>query len=267
MFKKLIVVGLGVTLVAGLLLGSDACSYLRTSATHVKHSVKDNVPVSFEMDRARKMIESLAPEIRDNMHIIAKEEVEVERLRKKVEQLESQLQKSESEIMQMKGDLESGESYFHYAGRRYSEGEVRTDLANRFARHRTKDATYKSLVKVLGARERGLDAARQKLEQMLATKRQLVVNIENLDARQKMVEVAQTSSDFQFDDSRLSRTKSLITEIQTRIEVAEKLVNSEITFHDEIPMDETVAEDIVGQVADYFDEQPQIEIVSVADNH
>lgn len=266
MFKKLILVGFGVTLVAGLLLGSDACSYVRTSATHVKDSVKDNFPVTFEIDRARKMIESLTPEIRDNMHVIAKEEVEVERLRKKIDQLESQLHKSESEIIQMKGDLESNQSYFQYAGRRYSEVEVRTDLANRFARHRTKDATYTSLVKVLSARERGLDAARQKLEQMLATKRQLVVDIENLEARHKMVEVAQTSSDFQFDDSRLSRTKGLITDIQTRIEVAEKLVNSEITFHDEIPMDDVVTDDIVEAVAEYFG-QSQLEIVSVAENN
>ena len=68
----------------------------------------------------------------------------------------------------------------------------------------------------------------------------------------KMVEVAQTTSDFQFDDSQLARTKGLLQDIQTRIEVAERLVDSEGYFADEIPLSQPEVEDVSDEVAAYF---------------
>ena len=95
---------------------------------------------------------------------------------------------------------------------------------------------------------------------MLAAKRQLQVDVENLQARQKMVEVAQTTSEFNFDDSHLARTKELIRDIQTRIEVSEKLLNAETSFHDRIPLDEPVVEDVSEQITEYFGEpRPQVD--------
>ena len=52
-------------------------SYIRTSAGYVTDAVQDAVPIEFQVDRARGMIQDLVPEVRKNMHVIAKEEVEV----------------------------------------------------------------------------------------------------------------------------------------------------------------------------------------------
>ena len=82
MLKKSIVLGVAVLLLLGLLFGR---SHVLTTIGMVKQTVKESVPVDFEIDRARKMITDLAPEIRRNMHLIAKEEVEVERLAAQVE--------------------------------------------------------------------------------------------------------------------------------------------------------------------------------------
>jgi hypothetical protein len=76
--------------------------------------------------------------------------------------------------------------------------------------------------------------------------------VENLEAKLKLVEVAEASSDFQFDDSHLARAKELITDIRSRLDVASKLANADTTFQDEIPLDEAVAEDVTEQVAEYF---------------
>ena len=129
---------------------------------------------------------------------------------------------------------------------------MKTDLANRFARFKTSDATLASLKEIHTAREKSLEAARQKLEGMLAAKRQLEVDIENLEARQKMVEVAQTTSNYQFDDSQLGQVKELVTDLRTRLQVAEKLVNAENKLGEEIPLDATTPANIVDQVTDYF---------------
>ncbi len=266
MLKKAVITGLGAALLVGFLFGRDAASYLQTTCSAVTNGVKESVPVDFEIDRARKMITSLDPEIRKNMHVIAKEEVEVDRIRRQVDQLEGRLDNDRADLMRLKSDLETGQSHFVYASRRYSANQVKIDLASRLNRVKTNDETLLNLTKVLHARERGLTAARQKLEEMLAAKRQLIVDVENLEARQKMVEVAQTTSDFNFDDSRLARTKELITDIQTRIEVAERLVNVEGDFRDEIPLDEAYEfeADIVDQVTEYLGLEPQVEVVAEA---
>lgn len=268
MLKKLMYVGGGAALLLGLFFGRDAFSYVSTGWGKVHRAVHDSVPVTFQIERARKMIKDLDPEIRSNMQLIAKEEVEVDKLSKQVGKSEKELAKSKDDILRLKADLERGDSNFVYAGRSYSEKQVKADLANRFARHQTCEATTEKLDKILAARQKGLLAAREKLEAMLAAKRQLEVDVENLEARQKMVEVAQTTSNFNFDDSRLSRTKELIADIQSRIDVAEKLVGSEGSFHDEIPLDVESADDsdITKKVTEYFS-QPKAENESLVKAH
>jgi len=263
MIKKITVLGGGLLLLLSLFLGRDAFSYVSTSVGWMKNSVRDSVPVEFEIKRARRMVAELQPEIRRNMHLIAKEEVEVESLEKQVRQLDQRLTKDETEIMQLKSHLDAGKDYFEHAGFRYSNAEVQTDLANRFERYKTNDLTLDNLRKVLLSRRQSLNAARNKLEQMLAAKRDLVVDVENLEARQKMVEVAQNASDVNFDDSQLARTKGLIRDIRTRIEVAERMVHVETNFHDGIQLDTPVAEDVADEVAEYFSHRvPGIEVLA-----
>lgn len=252
MVKRLVLGGAGAGLVCLVLFGREAVSYVGTTAGWFKDSVKNSIPVEFEIDRARRMVKDLVPDIRKNMHVIAREEVEVERLNKQIAASESRLEKDRGELMQLKVDLASGKSAFQYAGRSYSADQVKVDLANRFERYKTHDATLASLKEMHQARQRSLEAARQKLEGMLVAKRQLEVDVEHLEARLKMVEAAQTTSDYKFDDSQLSRAKDLVTELRTRLDVAEKLVNSEDYLRDEIPLAEPAPENIVEEVTEYF---------------
>lgn len=268
MLKKVVIGGLATTLALGFIFGRDASSYLSTTCSKVTNSVKGSVPIEFEIDRARKMISSIDPEIRNNMHLIAKEEVEVDRLRNRVTKMEDKLQSARSDMLRLKSDLESGQDYFVYASRKYSRNQVKIDLVNRLNRAKTNDATYDNLTKVLNARENGLEAARLKLEGMLAKKRQLAVKIEQLESRQKMVDVVQTTSEFDFDDSQLGRTCELLDEIETRIEVDEKMLTVTTDVNSEIPMnesDEAAPEDITDQVARYLGIEVQPEIATVAE--
>ena len=70
----------------------------------------------------------------------------------------------------------------------------------------------------------------------------------------KMIEVAQTTSDINFDDSHLARTRSLIQDIETRLEVGERLLQVEEIYFDSIPLDEELdtESNIVDQVSEYF---------------
>ena len=137
MIKKTLFVGAAVLLLVALFAGRGMVSYVTTAVDKVEDQFKSNVPVKFEIERARRMLKDLAPEIERNMHLIAREEVEVAKLERELAQNEKQLAKSRDEILRLKGDLESGNSHFVYAGRSYSAFEVKTDLANRFQHFKT----------------------------------------------------------------------------------------------------------------------------------
>jgi chromosome segregation ATPase len=269
MIKKTLFVGAAVLLLVTLFAGSGMVSYVTTAVDKVEDQFKRNVSVEFEIERARNMLRDLDPEIEDNMHLIAREEVELAKLERQLSANERQLAKSRDEILRLKSDLESGNSQFVYAGRSYSAIEVKSDLANRFQHHQTMEATVDQLQKVLRARQNGLDAAREKLESMMAAKRQLAVDIENLVARQKMIEVAQTSSQFNFDDSQLSRTRELVNDIGTRLDVTEKLMSQHVQLSDRIPLDveETQSEDVLDTITRHFSGQPEYEALANSDTH
>lgn len=263
MLKKTIMVGGALLLLMGLFFGRDACSYLATTVGKVHQTVKNSVPVEFEISRARDMIESLKPEIEKNMHTIAKEEVAVAKLERQVRRAEEQLAKDRGDIFRLKSDLDTGTDNFVYAGRTYNASQVKADLANRFEYFKTSEATLDKLEQVLRARQSGLESAREKLEQMLAAKRQLEVDVENLEARMKMIEVAQTASEISFDDSRLSRTRELIDEINTRLDVADRLLNTNTQLFDRIPLDDPEAEsnDILEEITRHFENRPEVQVL------
>jgi hypothetical protein len=252
MIKKSLFVGGAIVLLLGLFFGRDACSYLTTSAGWVKDTVTTSVPIEFQIERARQMIKELDPEIKRNMHLIAKEEVEIEKLAKQVEDQEVGLAKARGDILRLKKDLETGDSAFYYASRRYTEDQVKSDLESRFDRYKVNEATFEKNEKILNIRQQKLVAARQGLDEMLSAKRELEVNVENLEAELEMLKVAKTASDFNFDNSKLARTKELIEDIRTRIEVEGKVLG-EVEAAGQIPLDETEnSEEISDRISEYF---------------
>jgi len=252
MIKKVLFVVAGVAIVGALLFGRDAISYVTTTAGCVKDSVRDSFPIEFQIERARRMLNDLEPEIKRNLHAIAEEEVELERLQKRITEAEANLDRQKENVLRLKTDLAQGKEAFTYAGREFTADEVRADLAHRFERYKTNEATLKTLHETYSARERSLTATRQKFEGTLAAKRQLEVEVENLMARQQQIAAAQTTSEYNLDDSKLARVKELISDLRTRQEVAVRLANIEGDYHEAIPLDETTPANIVEQVTDYF---------------
>ncbi len=252
MLKKLVLITVGTLLAVGIFHKTNLGSYMKTSYRRAATAAEESVPLEFQIDRARNMVKDLEPEIRRSMHVIAKEEVEVGELDKRVKQATDKSEKDKGEIMRLQADLKTGNSVFHYAGHSYTSGEVKEDLARRFNRFKTVDGTLDSMKKMRDARQANLDAARQKLTAMMAAQRQLQVDVENLEAKLKLVQVAEASSDFQFDDSHLARCKDLMTDIRSRLDVAAKLANADENFHDEIPLEQAQADDVTDQVASYF---------------
>ena len=82
MLKKLVVGTAALAVAGGLILGSDALSYLRTFGGNVREAVKSEISVEFELDRIRDEVDSLMPEIRQHMTVVAEQSVDVKDLDK-----------------------------------------------------------------------------------------------------------------------------------------------------------------------------------------
>lgn len=254
MLRKVVYLGAAAGLGSLFLFGWDAMSYVRTGASCIKDSVKESVPVTFEIQRARKVMDSIDPEVRRNMHAIAREEVEVARLERQLDRLATTVQKGRSELTALSQHIKDGTRLVSFGKRGYTAEQIKADMSNRLKQLKINDETLDSLQKMMVARQQTLEAARHKLDSMLAKKRQAAVAIENLEARQKLLEVAKAAGDFSstFDDSRLAKTQEILSEIETRLEVEEKLLSVEGEFHAEIPLSETADENIVEQVTEYL---------------
>lgn len=266
MLKK-ILIGSGLLLMTGtFFFGRDLVSYVRTSAGLAQEAVVDAVPLEFQIRRARTMIDGLIPEIRKNMHAIAREEVEVERLERQIAQMRDTLASEKAAIARLRDDAASGKAKVVYAGREYGADQVRADLAARFERYKVNEATLAGMGQILAARTRTLQAAREKMEGMLAAKRQLEVEVANLTARLQMIEAAQTASSLQIDGSRLGRVRELITDLRTKLDVAERMVAAESQYRGEIPVEHADKPDIVEEVTRYFSGDQETQTAAEGDS-
>jgi chromosome segregation ATPase len=252
MIRRVLIGGSAALLVMGLMFGRDAASYVRTTAGWVKESVAEKVPVEFQIERARKLITDLEPEVRRNKHLIVREEVALEALANQLQKLEEKQTQEKANLLRMQAAVAEGGPTIVFASRQYTVDQVKRDMTNRFERYKTNDETVYNLRRVLNARQKSLEAARSELEQMLASRNQLIAEVEKLEARQKMVSVAQTSSEFNLDSSVLARANQLVREVETRLDVTERMLSADLQFAEEIPLEVPTSDDIASQVSEYF---------------
>ena len=253
MIKKMVLTGGALALLSSVTLGTPLFSYARCGVDWLRSSANDAMPVEWELKRARQMIADLKPEIETNAERIAREKVEVARLQKQVGDTDERLAKTQSDIERLSDDLRSENEYYTYGGRTYTSTQVKNDLGNRFKRFKTRRATSDKLGQMLAAREASLRSAQERMEAMLSARRQLEVEVENLQARLGALRVAQTSSQLNLDDSHLARTRELLDEIATRIDVEEEVMEIDVEYFGEIDLDEPSDENLLDDISAYFD--------------
>lgn len=259
MLKKSLI-GAGVLTALGtFIFGGDVFSYASTWGSSVKNAVKSEVPLEFEIERARTDVDNLVPDIRDMMHVIASAQVDIEHKASEVTRKESTLGSQKKALLTLRDDLGSGKSRFVYASQSYTAGEVRKDLEKRFKQFKVTESSLKSDHLVLSAWRKTLASNQEKLDTMLSAKQDLEVQIEQLHARLKGIEAAEATATFEFDDSRLARAKKLIAELNKQLDVREREANLEGTVNGLIPVEnstEPTDESIADRIDAYFGDTP-----------
>jgi chromosome segregation ATPase len=255
MIKKAV---LGAALSAGamyLVFGTSAPSYVRTAFHRVRHNAKDAVPVQFEIDRARQEIANLEPAIKDNIEVLARAEVDVEYLNREIATTQANLASEKKAMLALRDSLETGD--FRLAGHghvRYTEDEVKGDLARRLDRYRNVNKILEEKEATLKAREKSVIAARKLLMEMAAQKQTLLTKLEKIEAHLKMIEATRATNEFDFDDSALARAKQSVSELEKRLEVLDRKAEMEGRFVDSgnLPVGLEPNRDVVREIDDEF---------------
>lgn len=261
MFKKAIKLGVAAAVASGVVFGTDAVSYLRTGAENVREAVKAEVPIEFELERARDLVKDLTPEIRRSLHVIAEEQVAVERLEKSVAKREAALTEQELAIKQLRDDVTSDRTHFVYAGRTFDREDVSKDLADRFDRYEISEETLRRERDVLAAKRSNLLSHRDQLDAMMSARKDLAVQIEQLTARLSSIKAAESVAELDIDDSALTRVRSLIDDLDRQLDVREQMVDESGTAFGGIPVEQESAEvpvDLMTRIDAKFSDRAKI---------
>jgi peptidoglycan hydrolase CwlO-like protein len=255
---KLGVLGTAATLVVGgLIFGSDLASYIRSSGRSISSAVKDNVPIEFELRRARDLLDDILPEMQANIRAIAEQEVEIASLKAEIADGSKALAEQKGKVAKVRDCLATPGDSFSVGHVIYTRDELKEDLARRFERTKEAEMVLSGKQRLLSNREKSLQAALGMFERTRSQRAQLESQIAALESQHKMVQMASVGSSVQVDHSKLAQTEKLISEIKKQLDVAERVLAHKAKFVDSIPVETTVNEkDLLSEVDAYLTGRP-----------
>jgi peptidoglycan hydrolase CwlO-like protein len=263
--KNVAVVTLGVIAVGLFVFGTDVFSYVSTSARSVKTAVKDNVPIEFELQRARDMIEQILPELQANIRLIAQEEVEIATLEKEIAQAQEDLVDQQRGIAHLRNRLDSQQVSFEVGPANYSREQLTDRLAHRFERFKESETAMVGRERLLEARRRSLAAAEQMLDRARQQKGELEQKIEGLVAQHRLIQSSSVAVDLQVDGRRLNKADHLIKDIQKRLDVAQRVIARQSDFlDDQTDVSYVDEESLLAEIDQHFDDDDGVNVTVVA---
>jgi len=220
----------GAVLVGGFVFGRDLLSYASTGAKAVKTAVRDNVPVEFELRRAKDLVEEILPEMQANIRLIAQQEVEIENLRADITRSEKSLAEEKVRLAALRDALNRPTATFTVAGIEYSRDQVKEELARRLELSTEADTVLAGKKRLLDNRTKSLAAAVQALNRTRAQKQTLQAQIAALESQHRLIVASSNNSSLQIDNSKLAQSEKLISQIRERLDVAERVLAHESRF-------------------------------------
>ena len=240
------------TVVGVMAFGTDCLSYVKCSAKSVQGAVRDSVPLEFELERAKALLDEIIPEMHASIRLIAQEEVEIASLKTDLENGIRALDEEKERIGTLSTALAVERASYTFGDRRFNRYDLKTDLAARFARFKEAEIVHASKGRLLSTRQGTLQAALTLLDKTKSQKRLLADKISALEGKYRVVKAAASGSHLTIDNSKLAQTEKLISQIKKRLDVAERVLAHESKFVQSIPVDLIDERDLIAQIDDHF---------------
>jgi hypothetical protein len=258
-YVKYAVLAVLMVIVGGwLVLGANFSSYMRTSARSVQESVKESVPVEFELRRARDLIEAILPELQSQVRIIAQEEVAISALEKDIHHDVARLESEKTTLARLRNAMDVQQVSYRLGHRQLSRDQLTAQLHQRFERFKQGEVTVGSKERLLDKRRESLQAALAMLDQTRHRKAELEQKVEALAAENRLVKASQIESGYRIDGSMLSEADHLLSQIETRLDVAGRVLSHQFDIYDdhaddEIFLDVVDEQHLLSEIDSYLD--------------
>lgn len=242
----------GTMLLGSFLFGHEVFSYISSSARSVRSVVRENVPVEFQLRRAKDLVNDIVPEMHANIRLIAQQEVEIESLKADIDTSGQRLADERVRVSKLKDELLTTQASFTIGNYTYSRDQVKQDLAQRFGNLKEAEIVLASKQRLLDNRTKSLQAAMSALERTRSQKTLLEQQIAALESQHQLIKAASVGSSFQIDNSKLAQSEKLISEIKQQLDVAERVLAHQAQFVQPIQIDTVSEKDLVQQVDEHL---------------
>lgn len=250
--KWMVVGGVALVIAGGVLFGTELGSYVRSSAKSVRTAVKDSVPVEFELQRARDLLDDIIPEMQANIRLVAQQEVEIGHLKADIVQSTKSLNDEQAKVAKLRNCLTSAQTSFTFNNLNYDREQLKEELARRFDHYKEAEVILTGKKRLLDTREKALVAAVQKIEKTRGQKAMLENQIAALEGQFRLVQAASAGSTLTIDNSKLAQTEKLIAQVKKQLDVAERVLAHEAKFTEAIAVDTINEKDLVTAVDEHF---------------
>lgn len=256
MFFKLMKLGVlslaGAAVLGAVVFGRDVCSYATSGARSIRSSVTDNVPVEFQLRRARDLVDDIVPEMHANIRIIAQQEVEISALREDIARSNKSVGEERQRVAKLRDAMNTQQASYTFNTITYTRDQLKDDLSTRFENLREAEVVLSGKQRLLENRQKSLAAAAQVLERTRSQKALLESQISALESQNQLVKSQSIGAGVQIDSSKLAQSEKLIAEIRKQLDVAERVLSHEAKFSQEIAVDVVNEKELVTQIDDYM---------------
>lgn len=204
------------------LFGDDLWMQVKRARESLRDSMRENVSVELEIERARATASSLIPDIRRNQEIIIREQVEIDGLRNEIGEEQRSLERQREELVKLRSRLPTAESP-QQAAVPAVRRDLRKELQRRFAIYQSADATLSAKLEILHSREQSLVKAEAAHEEVLSKRLLLEAQVTNLETRLKALGTDGVENRVHVNREKLAQCEELIRYLRGRLAVAERL--------------------------------------------
>ena len=238
---------------AFLLFGTELFSMLKTSANSLQSSARKSIPVEFELQRAKEKVQEILPDLQSQVRMIAEEEVAIAALTKEVQQDQQRILRQESTLADLRDSMRTTQVSYTINGRDMDRSQLTEHLKVRFDHFKQAQLSLDCKQRLLAKRKDGLNAALTMLDQMRTRQSELKLKVESLAAQHRLIKASQIQSGTLADGSGLSEADQLLSQIETRLAVAERVMDYREDFH-ELPAEKNVVAeaDVLSEFDQYF---------------
>lgn len=227
-------------LVSSVGIGSS-WSYLKTLFRMTGNTVRQNIPLDFEIERLGTLINDAQKELRQHEQAVARMEVEIEYLQNEVSKTRVDVERAKSELRKLREYLSAASSSQDgtvvIGEKSYTKKQVEADIRRRLQRLEFLESQLTTKQTALEKRQQALEQAKNAVEASRLAIEKLALQQQNLKEMKRLQDMQPEGTTFTVDASKLQEAHKLAQEIEIELRTRQKQREQMLNTGGEIPVE------------------------------